>query len=217
MVNTENNNPSTSAQSDIKCHYQNKYEKWYWNLIKKFENRESSPEKFESHHPVPKQIWPDGWNHKETVTVVGVSIREHFILHLLLTKMGFSFSALNRFLKGFRRGRQKGLIATNLKFFWDKYQFKGDSLPDKPWEHTYRKDTSFLELWADADYFYWAWINVLPKPIGKGSGYPGNGYRNLAKATGVEPSKPIRRMVNYFKLGWIPDKDPEWLNFVTKI
>jgi hypothetical protein len=216
-MSSEDNNLPTSAQSNITCHYSNKYEKWYWSLIRTFENRETLPANFESHHPVPKEIWPKDWGDREIISVVGVSVREHFILHLLLTKMGFSHSALNRFLKGFRRGKQRGLKATNLKTLWDKYQFKGDSLPDKPWEHTYRGDLSFLELWRDADYFYWVWKQILPMPKGKGSGFSGNGYRNLAAATGLEPTKTVRRMVDYFKSGWIPEEDPEWLNFVAKI
>jgi hypothetical protein len=213
----DNNNSSTSAQSNITCHYRNKYEKWYWTLINKFENRDYLPKKFENHHPVPKEIWPKDWDSREIITTVGVSVREHFILHLLLTKVGFSHSSLIRFLKGFRRGQQRGLHATNLKKLWDRYQFKGDNLPDKPWEHSYREDLSFLDLWVDADYFYWVWLNILPTPLGKGSGYPGNGYRNLSKAVGVKPTKSIRRMVIYFKAGWDPLKDPSWLDFVAKI
>jgi hypothetical protein len=217
MVSSENDNPSTSAQSSIICHYQNKYEKWYWSLIQKFEKRETLPDRFECHHPVPKEIWPERWMDRETITVVGVSFREHFILHLLLTKIGFSHSSLNRFLKNFCRGRQKGTKATNLKKFWDRYQFRGDKLPDKPWEHTYREDKTFLQTWVEADYFYWVWCNILPTPKGKGSGYSGNGYRNLAKSTGVPPSKSLRRMVNYFREGWVPDEDKEWIDFAAKI
>jgi hypothetical protein len=206
------NNLSTSARS-IKCAYISKYERWYWNLIEKFEEREDPPELYEEHHPIPKQIWSKSWVSFDRNWVVKVSYREHFILHLLLTKLGFSHSALNRFLKGFSRGRQKGLKATNLKRFWDRYQFKGDSLPDKPWEHTYRSDLSFLSLWKDADYFHYVWANLLAKPKKPGSGNSGNGYRNLAKATGVAPSKSIRRMVNYFRSEWVPEEDPEWVEF----
>lgn len=211
-MSIDNNNSSTSARN-IECAYSNKYERWYWSLVEKFNQREDYPYLYEEHHPIPKEIWPEGWDSGDTKWVVKVSHREHFILHLLLTKNNFSYSSLNRFLKNFSRGKQKGLKATNLKPFWDKYQFKGDNLPNRPWEHTYRKDLSFLELWRDADYFHYVWDNLLAKPKKMGSGYSGNGYRNLAKATGVEANKTMRRMVNYFRSGWIPWEDEGWVKF----
>lgn len=123
MVNTENNNPSTSARG-IECHYHNKYEKWYWSLIDKFEKRCQLPEEYECHHPVPKEIWPDGWRSHLVIWTVGVTFREHFILHLLLVKSGlFKSYSLKRFLDHFGRGKNKTPIATNLPSIWKNFMY----------------------------------------------------------------------------------------------
>jgi len=117
-MSIDNNNSSTSAQS-IVCHYLNKYEKWYWSLIDKFEKRAQLPEQYECHHPIPKEIWPNGWRDSSVIWTVGVTFREHFILHLLMVKSGLSGScALKRFLDQFGRGRNKTSTATNLQQFW---------------------------------------------------------------------------------------------------
>jgi hypothetical protein len=124
MVSSENNNPSTSARS-IECHYRNKYEKWYWLLIKKYQDREQLPEDFEAHHPIPKEIWPLNWRSSSVIWTVGVTFREHFILHLLLVKAGLqSSSSLKRFLEAFARGRNKQGFSTNLMDFWKKFMYK---------------------------------------------------------------------------------------------
>jgi len=121
MVSSENDNPSTSARS-IVCHYQNKYEKWYWSLIDKFEKRDQLPENYECHHPVPKEIWPGGWRNSSVIWTVGVTFREHFILHLLLVKSGsFNSCALKRFLDQFGRGKNKASTATNLQNLWRNF------------------------------------------------------------------------------------------------
>lgn len=62
---------------------QNKYTKWYYNIINKAlsENREKSKSQyFESHHIIPKCIVKNN----NTVLLTG---REHFIAHVLLCKM----------------------------------------------------------------------------------------------------------------------------------
>jgi|LakMenEpi03Aug12_release.lakeMendotaPanAssembly.Ray.scaffolds.fasta_scaffold418949_2 hypothetical protein len=121
MLSFDNNNASTSAQS-IVCHYLNKYEKWYWSLIDKYEKRDQLPDQYECHHPIPKEIWPKGWRDSSVIWTVGVTFREHFILHLLLVKSGLSGScALKRFLDQFGRGRNKTSTATNLKQFWKDF------------------------------------------------------------------------------------------------
>lgn len=205
-MTNEKNNYNKSAQS-IQCFYHNKYEKTYWLLIEKFNNRQIYSETFEKHHPIPKSIWNDSRN----TWVINVTKREHFILHLLTTKMiGFDKTSLSRFILGFDRGKNVNSFVTNLKDFWIKY-YDGGNLPKKAWEHTYRKNNPNFKLWEIADYIYWVWKNVLPEPKGKGSGYSGNGYRNLAKALGEKPCKPLRTMVKFFRSGWIPEEDSEWI------
>ena len=64
---------------------QNKYTKWYYNIINKakFENRIKSKEQYyEKHHIVPKCMGgSDDFNN-----IVKCRLRVHFILHFLLSK-----------------------------------------------------------------------------------------------------------------------------------
>jgi len=196
MLSFDNDKTSTSAQDNITCHYLNKYEKWYWTLVYAFEKRDYLPAKYEKHHPVPKEIWPKGWNHKETETVICVSHREHFILHLLLYKMGFSISSFSRFVLGFSRGKQTQENCSGLSKFW-KEVYRSRVIPHNKGNRTH-------PYWDEADYLYWVWKNVLSDNNSKGRGYPGKGYRNLAKATGTDPNKVLRTMVDEFEKGWIP-------------
>ena len=63
---------------------ENKYTKWYFSIIEKAKNRnfdkKDSSFRTEKHHIIPKSILKN----KETVLL---TMREHFICHLLLTKM----------------------------------------------------------------------------------------------------------------------------------
>lgn len=63
-----------------------KYESWYWNLIHKFSlrdwSRKNAPCYVEGHHPYPEGLF----GKKENTWVVYVTAREHYILHLLLSK-----------------------------------------------------------------------------------------------------------------------------------
>jgi 5-methylcytosine-specific restriction endonuclease McrA len=61
---------------------QNKYTKWYFNIIIKAKNREIF-DYTENHHIIPKCL--GGNNKKENL--VKLTSREHFICHWLLTKM----------------------------------------------------------------------------------------------------------------------------------
>lgn len=63
-----------------------KYERWYWGFIKKFQKRgwtkKSSPEYTEGHHPYPVGLFGKRGNSWR----VWVTPREHYVLHLLLSK-----------------------------------------------------------------------------------------------------------------------------------
>lgn len=65
----------------------NKYSKWYFNIIQKAkqETRLKSNEYYEFHHIIPKSIKPE--YNKEPWNKVLLTPKEHFICHLLLTKM----------------------------------------------------------------------------------------------------------------------------------
>jgi hypothetical protein len=62
----------------------NKYTKWYFNIIERAIsrgwNKKTSPVYVENHHIVPKSIIKNN-------DVVALTAREHFICHVLLTKM----------------------------------------------------------------------------------------------------------------------------------
>ena len=88
MVNTENNNPSTSAPLLIECHFLNKWEKWYWNLIasrllllRPIPKRRGSKSGLEKHHIIPTCC---GGN-DEVSNLIMLTRREHYIAHLLLS------------------------------------------------------------------------------------------------------------------------------------
>lgn len=207
MLSSDNDNASTSAQSIIECHYRNKYERWYWSLIHTFDTRDQLPENYELHHPVPKELYPsEDWNNTETIRQVGVSFREHFILHLLLSKMGFGLgvTSWSRFVLGFGRGRNKGAHYSNLSQFWKQVYSKRI----QPWN----TGSVMNPEWANADYYHWVWDNILAENTrGRGCGYPGKGYRNLIAASGgVTSEKVLKIMVNRFREGWVPTECEEW-------
>ena len=61
----------------------NKYTKWYFNIIANAKSRISVDGYIEKHHIIPKSL--GGNNTKENI--IALSAKEHFICHLLLPKM----------------------------------------------------------------------------------------------------------------------------------
>jgi len=61
----------------------NKYTKWYYNIISKAQSRNDILDYTEKHHIIPKSL--GGSNDK--LNLVKLTPREHFICHLLLTRM----------------------------------------------------------------------------------------------------------------------------------
>jgi hypothetical protein len=61
----------------------NKYSKWYNSIVQFAKNRLTIVSYSEKHHIVPKSI--GGTNNKENLVIL--TAREHFVCHLLLTKM----------------------------------------------------------------------------------------------------------------------------------
>lgn len=60
----------------------NKYSKWYFDIIEKRKSRKLN-EKYEIHHIIPKKL---GGNNN-LKNLIKLTYKEHFICHLLLTKM----------------------------------------------------------------------------------------------------------------------------------
>lgn len=67
---------------------ENKYAKWYFSIIKNAKNRNSGDE---SHHIIPRCLGGTD----ESDNLVSLSYREHYIVHVLLTKMNDSESLKN--------------------------------------------------------------------------------------------------------------------------
>lgn len=64
----------------------NKYTKWYYDIVLNAQYRSKNNNSYyESHHVLPKCIFPEF--KKEKWNLVLLTAREHFICHLLLTKM----------------------------------------------------------------------------------------------------------------------------------
>lgn len=62
---------------------ENKYTKKYLEIIRNAKDRELEPDVYEKHHIIPKSL--GGCN--EGYNLVKLTLREHYICHLLLTKM----------------------------------------------------------------------------------------------------------------------------------
>ena len=62
---------------------QNKYSQWYYNIIHQAQSRSIHPPIVEKHHIIPKSL--GGTNDQNNL--VKLSPREHYICHLLLTRM----------------------------------------------------------------------------------------------------------------------------------
>ena len=63
---------------------ENKYSKWYWNIIEKSKKRILPIDMYkEKHHIIPRSL--GGSNLKENL--IELTAKEHFICHLLLIKM----------------------------------------------------------------------------------------------------------------------------------
>lgn len=69
----------------IKHFLNNKYTKWYFSIIEKSLNRLPIDGYYENHHILPKSIYPEFKSEKWNL--VRLTSREHFICHILLTKM----------------------------------------------------------------------------------------------------------------------------------
>jgi len=113
---------------------QNKYTKWYWQIIDAAKIRHFPIDAYtEQHHVIPKSL--GGSNNKSNL--VKLTAREHFIVHLLLVRM-VDIADTYRMIHAVIRFKQK--ISTSKEF---------DLL--RSTLHTYSKgqyNTSFGKIWA---------------------------------------------------------------------
>jgi len=79
----------------------NKYYTWYYNIVKTAQNRPALSGYVEHHHIIPRCIGGTDEN------IVPLTAREHFILHILLTKFtsGQSYYKMLYAAVGMRRAR----------------------------------------------------------------------------------------------------------------
>jgi hypothetical protein len=77
-------NYSITEKELQQMYLQNKYSKYYFNIVSNAKSRTLSPETYiERHHIIPKSL--GGNNSKDNL--VSLTAREHFVCHLLLPKM----------------------------------------------------------------------------------------------------------------------------------
>lgn len=88
MMSIDNNKSSTSAPLAIQCYYNSKWEKWYWKLIetrqllnRPIPSRRGNKNGLEKHHVVPSCMG----GADENSNYIMLTIREHFVAHLLLS------------------------------------------------------------------------------------------------------------------------------------
>jgi hypothetical protein len=63
---------------------QNKYTRWYYNIVQRAQLRILPQDIYtEKHHIIPQSLGGDN----STTNLVHLTAREHFVCHLLLTKM----------------------------------------------------------------------------------------------------------------------------------
>lgn len=76
--------PALTVEKELSAMYlQNKYSQCYFNIISRAQSRTVLPDVIEKHHIVPKSL--GGSNHQNNL--VNLTPKEHYICHLLLTKM----------------------------------------------------------------------------------------------------------------------------------
>jgi len=109
------------------------YEKIYNNLMKSRENRyKKEGEYYENHHIIPKCL--GGSNDKDNI--VSLTFREHYIAHLLLTKIHRSHSGINYALLCMIRKQPTGerimtsKIYENIKRNYKDFKKKHCTLPN---------------------------------------------------------------------------------------
>ncbi len=212
------------------------YLKHYNKLIERAKNR-ITEEYTESHHIIPRCM--GGTDDKQNL--VNLYPEEHYLAHQLLIKIypnnkNLIFAAnmmcVNRpsnKLYGWLRRRmsnnmkqnnpnKNGIVNRKRK---GKYTisekarlnmskaFKGLNAGEKngmykikPWNHPRATDSSKL-MWKNADKYYNWWIN---------SGLT-HGQNPMAKHFNEKMSMTHTNLIKYFRSGWVPTQDHEWVEF----
>lgn len=133
---------------------QNKYRSWYYTIIQRAQSRTSNPEVVEKHHILPKSL--GGTN--DTVNLVALTPREHYICHLLLTKMYegrekqkmvYAFWAIMNLCNSYQERKvSRGRLYESLRQQYIQLQKNkaGPSHPNRG-RKTGRTKESFTDIW----------------------------------------------------------------------
>lgn len=92
----------------------------------------------------------------------------------------------------------KGMIANKTNF-----GSKNGMFGKKAWEHG-RATAKTIEMWSRANFYYEWW---------KKSGFEIGGQNSMAKAFYEQYTGTHGNLIKYFRAGWIPTEDPDWVNF----
>jgi len=113
---------------------ENKYTRHYYLLVNRAKNRQVDNISYQKHHIVPKSL--GGNNSKDNL--VKLTLREHYVAHLLLTKMTvgearkkmcLAFFCMNTLNKGDSKHLNSRLFANHMKDISE--MFTGDNNPAK--------------------------------------------------------------------------------------
>lgn len=129
---------------------ENKYKKWYDDLVEKRTETPSSESYVEKHHIVPKGM--GGGNEKENLVIF--SAREHYVAHLLLTKMCVSKDHTIKMMWAFHRMAFSTHISSHhydrSRRIWSKFLKENHHSKRIPgWNQRMREQV--FESWKNAD------------------------------------------------------------------
>lgn len=217
------------------------YQNIYDSLIKRAKTR-SLVGYSETHHIIPKCL--GGKDNKENL--VELTPEEHYLAHQLLVKIHpknykLAFAANAMCINNDRSGRfnnklfgwlRRKLSESNKSMYErnpelrdvrskrmkltheenphlrkvqsERLKNSNIQVPRNPWDSN-RATKESLDIWKHAEEYY-IWWKLHQQ-----------GYTSMAKAFGFKnKTTPHETMVKKFKSGWIPQEDPEWLDFVSQ-
>ena len=217
------------------------YSKHYTTLIERAKTRSLSEVYYEQHHIVPRCLGgSDNQSNLVSLTPEEHYVAHQLLTKMYPDEPNLIYAAnmmcvnrTNNKLYGWVRRRMSLHMKTNnpMQKFPEKNPFakKGSEHPAfnrvwseeaknkiresklgannpifniKPWQHP-RATSDSKNKWRNADKYYAWWIN---------SGLE-HGQNAMARAFGESYTITHANLVKYFRNGWIPNKDPEWIEF----
>lgn len=207
MLSFDDNKTSTSALRPT-CHYRSKYEKWYWMIIQKSENRRAKGDSrligsTETHHVIPECLHPKGWDHIDASWTCTLTPREHYIVHLLLAKQELTLYVARSVTRFLNNKKHPHLVESYTRLRWlGRAVVSRHGYNAPPYRNTATsKSRQAKDLWALADQAYFVWCAHDCGGIA------------LSTHMGVRRSTSTQTMVKLFRKGWVPNLDSDWIEF----